>query len=124
MRIYNLIRPPVIAALVIALYSSPMAFAGPTVRDHLQNSHKDEYQANMNIWLDGVVGAFLAGNAELIHTRKQTPLFCIPKDQGISSADSMRLINSEVASRRWKDFVPLSSVLLDALQRSYPCKQK
>ncbi len=112
-----------ITGSLIALCFTSMAFAAPTVRDHLQNVSKAEYQASMNIWFDGAMSAFLAGNADLTQTRKVSPLFCLPKGQGVSSADAMKLINQEVDSRRWKDFVPLPTVLLDALQRSFPCNQ-
>jgi len=113
-----------VAGSLMAFCFSSMAFAAPTVGDHQQNVSKADYQASMNIWFDGAISAFLAGNADLTQTRKVTPLFCLPKGQGISSAVAMKLVNQEIGSRRWKDFVPLSTVLLDALQRSYPCNQK
>jgi hypothetical protein len=112
-----------IAGSLIALCFCSMAVAAPTVRDHLQNVSKTDYQASMNIWLDGAIGALLAGNADLKQTRKVSPLFCLPKGQGISSANAMKLIDQEIGNRRWKDWVPLATVLLDALQRSYPCNQ-
>ncbi len=112
------------AGSLVAMFFCSVAFAAPTVRDHLQNASKADYQANMNIWFDGAVSAFLAGNADLTQTRKVPPLFCLPKGQGINSADAMKLIDQEIGSRRWKDFVPLTTVLLDALQRSYPCNQR
>lgn len=122
-KLYFLWRLSAIAGTLIALSFSSMAVAAPTVRDHLQNISKTDYQASMNIWLDGAIGAFLAGNADLTQTRKEPPLFCLPKGQSINSADAMKLIDQEVSSRRWKDWVPLTTVLLDALQRSYPCNK-
>lgn len=118
-----LCRLTVFAGGLIALSFSSMSFSAPTVRDHLQNVSKPEYQTSMNIWLDGAIAAFLAGNAELTLTRKAAPLFCLPKGQSINSADAMKLIEQEVGQRKWKDFVPLTTVLLDALQRSYPCNK-
>lgn len=116
-------RLTVIAGGLIALSFSSMSFSAPTVRDHLQNVSKSEYQTSMNIWLDGAIAAFLAGNARLTLTRKAVPLFCLPKGQSINSADAMKLIEQGVGQRKWKDFVPLTTVLLDALQRSYPCNK-
>lgn len=104
-----------------ALFSC-MVGAAPTVRDHMQQSSKADYQASMNIWLDGAIGAFLAGNADLTQTRKATPLFCLPKGEGLSSADAMNLIMQSMRTRQWQEWVPLSTVLLDALQHKYPCK--
>ena len=121
--LYFLWRLTAIVGSLIALSFSSMSVAAPTVRDHLQNVSKSEYQTSMNIWLDGSIAAFLAGNAELTLTRKDTPLFCLPKGQSINSADAMKLIEQGVGERRWKDFVPLTTVLLDALQRSYPCNK-
>lgn len=118
-----LCRQSATAGSLIALLVSSMAHAAPTVRDHLQNVSKADYQASMNIWFDGVISGFLAGNADLTQSRKVSPLFCLPKGRGISSADAMKLVDQEVGSRRWKDSVPLSTVLLDALQQSYPCNQ-
>lgn len=123
MKLCFLWRLSAVAGILMALCFSSMAFAAPTVRDHLQNASKADYQASMNIWLDGVISAFLAGNADLAQTRKESPLFCLPQGQGISSADAMKLVDQEAGSRRWKDFVSLTTVLLDALQRSYPCNQ-
>lgn len=108
---------------LITICYATMADAMPTVRDHLQNISKPDYQASMNIWLDGAIGAFMSGNADLTITRRAPALFCLPKGQGINSADAMKLVNQGVESRRWKDWTPLSSVLLDELQRAYPCNQ-
>jgi hypothetical protein len=116
--------PSAVVGSLMAFCFSSVAFSSPTVGDHQQNVSKADYQASMNIWFDGAISAFLAGNADLTQTRKVAPLFCLPKGQGISSADAMKLVNQEIGSRRWKDFVPLTTVLLDALQRSYPCNQK
>lgn len=112
------------AGSLIALVFNSVVFAAPTVRDHLQNVSKADYQASMNIWFDGAISALLAGNADLTQTRKVPPLFCLPKGQGISSSDAMKLVDRELGNRRWKDFVPLTTVLLDVLQRTYPCNQR
>lgn len=109
-----------IACMAICCCSS-VVFASPTVRDHLRNQNDPTYQANMVVWLDGAIASLLAANADLKLTRHQKPLFCQGK-RGLSSADAMKLINKEISRRRWKDFVPLSTVLLDALQQSYPCR--
>jgi len=110
-----------IASGIVAFFCCVSAEATLTVRDHIQNVSKAEYQASMNIWLDGVIGALLASNADLKLTRKVSPLFCMPSGSSINSADAMKLIDKEVGSHRWKDSVPLTTILLDALQRTYPC---
>lgn len=108
--------------LVTICCCSSGALADPTVRDHIQRQNNPEYQANMVIWLDGAIASLLSANADLKLNRKQSPLFCLPPKKGLNSAEAMKLINKEIARRRWKDFVPLSTVLLDALQQSYPCR--
>lgn len=115
---------PLIAVLwgLVALFNWSTVDAAPTVRDHMQYASKSDYQASMNIWLDGAIGAFLAGNADLTQTRKNPPLFCLPKGQSINSAGALKLIDQAIGTRRWKEWVPLSTVLLDALQHTYPCK--
>ena len=109
------------AWILIALSFSPMTFAAPTVRYHLQNASKAEYQASMNVWLDGAISAYLAMNAELLLARKEPQLFCL-KGQPINSAGAMKLLDQGVNSGKWKDWVPLGSVLLDVLEQTYPCK--
>ena len=109
------------ALTLIAICFSPVALAAPTVRDHLQNISRAEYQASMNIWFDGAVTAFLAGNAELTQIRNTPPLFCLQKGQTISSADTLKLVNQEISSQQWRDNIPPSIVLLGALKRSFPC---
>lgn len=107
---------------LVALFNWSTADAAPTVRDHIQHASKSEYQASMNIWFDGAIGGFLAANADLTQTRKESALFCLTKGQSINSADALRLIDQAIGTRRWKEWVPLSTVLLEALQHTYPCK--
>jgi hypothetical protein len=112
------------AGWVLSICFSSAAIAAPTVKDHLQSVARADYQASMIIWSDGAIGGFLAANSHLTQIRNETPLFCLPKGQGINSKEAMKLIDQGVGSRQWEDWVPLSTVLLDSLQKSYPCNQR
>lgn len=105
-----------------------------TVDDYqkMQQEHGKDNQAlelQVRMYLDGLLdGLFMASRD--VPQEKQS--WCIPDDQPMTDELALELFEQELKARRaeYAEFaelgiqIPFSLVMVDALQRAYPCKRR
>lgn len=89
-----------------------------------------EYEASgnsayINNYLQGVISAYVAANADLT-VRKQRPLFCPPPLLRLQGANVNEILDSEIQYLRrapdFKPYFPIEHILLSGMRRIFPCK--
>jgi hypothetical protein len=122
-----------IIALALAL-ASARTLAALTVDDYrqMQKQHGDDNPAielQVRMYLDGLLDGLFMLSHDLPAEKKT---WCIPDNQQITDEMALELFKKELQMRgeEYAEFgelgieIPFSLVMTDALQRTYPCKNK
>ena len=122
------------ALLLLLLVLAMGAQGALTVDDYqkMQQEHGKDNKAlelQVRMYLDGLLdGLFMASRD--VPQEKQS--WCIPDDQPMTDELALELFEKELKARRaeYAEFaelgiqIPFSLVMVDALQRAYPCKRR
>ncbi len=120
--------------LLAAVLVSTTVQAALTVEDYqnMQKKHGKDNKAielQVRMYLDGLLdGLFMVSRDVPKH--KQS--WCIPSDEQITDELALKLFEKELKARKaeYAEFselgiqVPFSLVMVDALQRAYPCPKR
>ncbi len=120
-----------IALIAIMLVASAGARAALTVESYYEmlEKHGVDNQAielQVRMYVDGLMDGLFLISHDLPEEKKS---WCIPDDQHITDEIAFELFQQELRLRRdeYKEFaeldiqVPFSLVMVDALQRAFPC---
>lgn len=119
---------------VVLLMLTAGAQAALTVGDYqkMQKQHGKDNQAlelQVRMYLDGLLdGLFMASR----DVPKDKQSWCIPDDQPMTDELALALFEKELKARKteYAEFaelgiqIPFSLVMVDALQRAFPCKKR
>ena len=117
--------------LGLVLYAAA-SFGALTVDDYqkMQKKHGADNKAielQVRMYLDGLLdGLFMASR----DVPKEKQSWCIPENEAMTDELAFKLFNKELKLRKaeYAEFgelgiqIPFSLVMVDALQRAYPCK--
>lgn len=119
---------------VVLLMLTISAQAALTVDDYekMQKKHGKDNQAlelQVRMYLDGLLdGLFMASR----DVPREKPSWCIPDDQPMTDELALDLFEKELKTRKaeYAEFaelgiqIPFSLVMVDALQRAFPCQKR
>ena len=118
-----------IALIMLAAASAQAALTVESYRE-MQEKHGKDNQAielQVRMYLDGLLdGLFMASR----DVPKEKQSWCIPENEAMTDELAFKLFNKELKLRKaeYAEFgelgiqIPFSLVMVDALQRAYPCK--
>ncbi|MEP5566627.1 MAG: hypothetical protein ABJN62_02225 [Halioglobus sp.] len=121
-------------AIVLILMLTSAAQAALTVdgyREMQEKYGKDNEAIDLQVrmYLDGLLDGLFMGTSDVPEDKRS---WCIPDDQQMTDELALKLFEKELKLRggEYKEFselgiqVPFSLVMVDALQRAFPCKGK
>ena len=121
------------ALFALFLFLTAQAHAALTVdgykemqKKHGKNNEALELQVRM--YMDGLLDGLFMISRDLPENKKS---WCIPDDESVTDELAFKLFKKELSKRRaeYAEFsklgiqVPFSLVMVDALERAYPCKK-
>jgi hypothetical protein len=118
-----------IALMMLAAASAQAALTVEGYRE-MQKKHGKDNEAielQVHMYLDGLLDGLFMASRNLPEDRKS---WCIPDDQQMTDQLALELFESELRERadEYAEFaelgiqIPFSLVMVDALQRAFPCK--
>ncbi len=117
---------PVLPLILFLMILASPGMAEVTVRAYEQGKTDSSVAESLRLYIAGVAEGFRVADVQCRRTRDSRPLFCLPKRYTFGSVDYSTLVDSEIGRRRDAGERNLEDryieqLLLDALQRRYPC---